>query len=141
MHCSTLLHNAQVNEYTASMLTAGGEWLRAVLRPLKTQSLPRHGVDKVIQCLFLCTQHYELVVELFGNAHSKGVYMLCCVSWGWRSRNFVALINYLHMLATGAGLSVYEIVVQEMAERTLRGEVAELGRHILQKYATAIRSR
>lgn len=32
------------------------------------------------------------------------------------------------------GLSVYEIVVQEMAERTLRGEVAELGRHILQKW-------
>jgi hypothetical protein len=32
-----------------------------------------------------------------------------------------------------AGLSVYEIVVQEMAERTLRGEIAELGRHILQK--------
>lgn len=36
-----------------------------------------------------------------------------------------------------AGLSVYEIAVQEMAERTLRGEIAELGRHILQKSAFA----
>ena len=116
----------QVNEYTAHVLTAGGDWLKAVLRPLKTQSLPRHGVDKVLRCLFLCTQHYDLLTELFDNIQSKGA------AWNCSMATLFELPS--HACVALAGLSVYEIVVQEMAERTLRGEIAELGRHILQKW-------